>query len=175
MPRDLDTPLPRWARLSKKKEEKETALSMEDEEMYLRTRLHCTMAHRADQALQSALDSHVTPVVENIIAFFQIVAEGDDFLQERPRKRPRSSDEDPLLALFEMEPSLRYPVTMLPLATVHGPPSFLDRQEMMKVMVNKMKHISDKQSPAVCWLRSTENASIRHCGTFLQEILRQVL
>ena len=173
MPRESGAPLPRWARISRKREEKETALSAEEEECYLRTRLQLTMAHRVDEALQSALKANVSPVVDSIMAFFRKVTH-NDISQERPNKRPRTASEDPLLSIFEMTPSQRYPETMLPLAVLYGPPSFLDRQEIIKFIVDKMRHDKGKERPAVCWLRSAANSSIRHCGTFLQEILRQV-
>jgi len=177
MPRDSTATLPRWARISKKQQIKdETALSMEQEECYLRTRMHNAMTRRVDEALQAALETHVSPVVKDILAFFEIASPScdEDSVEERPGKRPRSAEEDPLLAMFEMEPSQRYPMTMLPLATLYGPSSFLDRQETINFMVRNMKQ-EKKQRPAVCCLRSSGNSSIRFCGTFLQEILRQVL
>jgi hypothetical protein len=178
MPHDSGAPLPRWARVSKRND-KETTLSMNQEECYLRTRMHHAMARRVDEALEDALELHVSPLVKDLMSFFEMVSpDGGDSLEQRPSKRPKTaSDEDPLCALFEMEPPHRYPVTLLPLATLRGPPSFLDRQEMMRFMVSKMRQErkEEKLRPAVCWLRSTGNSSIRHCGTFLQEILRQVL
>lgn len=154
---------------------------MEQEECYLRTRLHLCMARGIDEALQAALECHASPLVNNIMSFFEMTlpSEGEYYSQEskRPSKRARPSADDPLLKLFAMDPSRRYPVTLLPLATLHGPHSFLDRQEMVQYMVNKMRKTHNKQKlgPAVCWLRSTGDSTIRHCSTFLQEILRQVL
>ena len=177
MPRDSGAPLPRWARISKGKEE-EMPLSVDQEEIYLRTRMYQTMARRMDEALHETLESHVSPVMKDIISFFEMVSpDGGDCAEQRPSKRPRPADDDPLLSVFEMKPLQRYPVTLLPLATLQGPLAFLDRQEMMRFMVNKMRQEQKegKLRPAVCWLRSTGNSSIRHCGTFLQEILRQVL
>lgn len=173
MPRESGTPLPRWARISRKRDEKEAALSAEEEECYLRTRLQLTMANRVDEALQSALKTNVSPVVDSIMTFFQKVSH-NAISQERPNKRPRTASDEPLLTIFEMTPSQRYPETMLPLAMLHGPPSYLDRQETIKFIVTKMRHDKGKERPAVCWLRSAANSSSRHCGIFLQEILRQV-
>jgi hypothetical protein len=76
-----------------------------------------------------------------------------------------------------MEPQQRYPASLLPLALLHGPSSFLDRQEMVKYMVYKIRHYKNDREgrPAVCWLRNTGTSSIRHSGAFLQEILRQCI
>jgi hypothetical protein len=132
------------------------------------------MANRVDEALQSALKTNVSPVVDSIMTFFQKVSH-NAISQERPNKRPRTASDEPLLTIFEMTPSQRYPETMLPLAMLHGPPSYLDRQETIKFIVTKMRHDKGKERPAVCWLRSAANSSSRHCGIFLQEILRQCI
>lgn len=177
MPRDSGPPLPRWARIVKQQDDQQREpLEPEQEEVYLRTRLHGTMARRVDDAIHAALQSQVSPVVKDIAEFFQMTSPSnvDDFQEERPSKRARKSDDDALAALFAVEPPKRYPVTLLPLANVHGPYSFLDRQEMMKYMVKSMRLNKEKLGPAVCWLQSAQNSSIRHCGSFLQEILRQV-
>ena len=180
MPRDSNDPLPRWGRISKRREAKnDEPLSMEQEECYLRTRMHSALASRVNEALQSTLESQVSPVVESILKFFQMTlpVENGESTEQRPNKRQRTSDDDPLLALFEMQSSQRYPMTMLPLAALDGPSSFLDRQEMIQFMVNKMlqENKKGKQRAAVCWLRCTGNSSFRHGGPFMQEILRQVL
>jgi hypothetical protein len=146
------------------------------EEEYIKTRMHQTMAiSKIDVALQDTLQALVSPLVEDIMSFFQTVSPLESDNNQRPNKRSRP---DPLVALFEMEPQQRYPASLLPLAILHGPASFLDRQEMIKCMVYKTRDSNNKEKdlrPAVCWLRNTGSSSIRHSGAFLQEIVRQCI
>ena len=173
-----DAPLPRWARIFRHEDIPEKEVSLEQEESYLRTRMHRSLVCRTDDALQHTLDLHVDHLVTEITAFFQMTWPSDDdiHLEGRSSKRPRTSA-DPMVSLFSMEPPKRYPATpLLPLAVVHGPASALDRQVIVRYIVNRMRKDTkdSKMRPAVCWLRNVGSSSIRHSGPFLLEILRQV-
>ena len=171
MTREAGAPLPRWARISKHHDFKEIPLSTKKEEDYIKTRMYQSVASRIDEALQDTLQATVSPVIEDIMSFFQTVSPSDcDKRQPNKRSRP-----DPLVAMFEMEPQQRYPATLLPLAMIHGPASFLDRQEIIKYMVYKVRQHEkvNERRPAVCWLRNTGSLSIHQTCAFLQEILKQ--
>lgn len=174
MTRDAGAPLLRWARISKHQDFKETPLCIKKEENYMKTRMHRSVASQIDEALQDTLQAQVSPLIKDIMSFFQTVSPSYCG-EKRPNKRSRP---DPLVALFEMEPQQqRYPATLLPLAMLHGPASFLDRQEIIKYMVYKIRQDEKENEgrPAVCWLRNAGSLSIHHSGAFLQEILRQCI
>jgi hypothetical protein len=154
--------LPSWAKLvaprfKVKSEGRESFLSLEEEEGYLRTRSYHAASRQMDKAAAEALEVLAEPVhaeLKNLLNKVDRNSNADDAdesVSSSPAKRSRTSQDATETDDYRIDLSTRYNPLLLPVMILEGPSYRLDRQEWMRHLVRSTKH--KRPRSAVVWLR----------------------
>ena len=166
--------LPPWAQASSfsavGQQSSSSVVSLEEEEVYLRTRAYHSVSHQIDDALQMAVDSNIKDLCSRLQAFFQKCRPSSSMYRSMHTETEPSHSHR-----FAVEPPRHYKPSMLPLAILHSPPNLLDQRRLSTALTTCLKQQTTTERLAVCHLSQPVVLSTNHCGPLLEEIIRQCI